>query len=81
MQVVEDLEVQLGMVRQLYYNERASQLALSNLVREIHGLQDPEDIRKRIRALEDKIASQRQVFSSSLLLSSLELSDTHVYAP
>ena len=63
--VVEELEMQLGMVRQLYYNERSSQLALSNLVREIRALSDPQDMVKRIRALEDKIASQRQEMSAA----------------
>eukprot|EP00288_Rhodomonas_lens_P011274 CAMPEP_0177748744 /NCGR_PEP_ID=MMETSP0484_2-20121128/32102_1 /TAXON_ID=354590 /ORGANISM="Rhodomonas lens, Strain RHODO" /LENGTH=1368 /DNA_ID=CAMNT_0019263653 /DNA_START=40 /DNA_END=4145 /DNA_ORIENTATION=- len=57
---MEELEVQLGSVRELYYNERASQMALSNLVREIHALKDPEDIQKKIRSLEDKIATTKQ---------------------
>ena len=58
--VIEELELNLGSVRELYYNERASQLALSNLVREIHALQEPEEILKRIKQLEDKIATQRR---------------------
>lgn len=63
--IIEELEVQLTSVRELYYNERASQLALSNLVREVHMLKDPEEIVKRIKALEDKIQSQRQELAST----------------
>lgn len=58
--VIEELEINLNSVRELYYNERASQLALSNLVREIHALQEPDEILKRIKQLEDKIATQRR---------------------
>jgi myosin heavy subunit len=57
-QVVDELELSLSSVRELYYNERSSQLALSNLVKEIHSLQDPDEILKRIKHLEDKIATQ-----------------------
>ena len=58
--IVEELNMQLDSVRELYYNERASQMALSNLVREVQELREPEAIRRRIKALQDKIKAQRQ---------------------
>jgi len=58
--VVEELTLQLDSVRELYYNERASQMALSNLVREVQELRDPEAILRRIKVLQDKIQAQRQ---------------------
>ena len=73
--IIEELEVQLTSVRELYYNERASQLALSNLVREVHMLKDPEEIVKRIKALEDKIQSQRQELASTAPIGQNRLED------
>ena len=50
--VVEELSMQLDSVRELYYNERASQMALSNLVREVQELRDPDAILRRIKSLQ-----------------------------
>ena len=58
-QIVQELGMQLDSVRELYYNERASQMALSNLVREVQELRDPRDIDRRIRAIQEKIRSAR----------------------
>ena len=52
--------MQLDSVRELYYNERASQMALSNLVREVQELREPDPILRRIQALKVKIQKQRQ---------------------
>ena len=49
--MVEELTMQLNSVRELYYNERASQMALSNLVREVKELREPHDINRRINSL------------------------------
>ena len=54
--IVEELNMQLDSVRELYYNERASQMALSNLVREVQELREPDSIRRRIKSLQ--VASQ-----------------------
>ena len=50
--IVEELNMQLDSVRELYYNERASQMALSNLVREVQELREPDSIRRRIKSLQ-----------------------------
>ena len=44
--------MQLDSVRELYYNERASQMALSNLVREVVELRDPATVVARIKSLQ-----------------------------
>jgi hypothetical protein len=49
---VEELYMQLDSVRELYYNERASQMALSNLVREVVELRDLATVVARIKSLQ-----------------------------
>ena len=58
--VVEELSLQLDSVRELYYNERASQMALSNLIREVQELREPEPILRRIKALQVGFGVRRQ---------------------
>ncbi len=58
--VVDDLEAQLSSVRELYYNERESQLALSNLVREVCEMQNEGQIIGRIQVFEAKLAADRE---------------------
>jgi len=50
--IVEELKMQLDSVRELYYNERASQMALSNLVREVQELREVDPILRRIKSLQ-----------------------------